>query len=166
MNGKRKSWKERAWKLLAEQHGPSEWVKKRLGWEDWETLGPEAVRFATAEVKRRRRLEGGEVLPGGYDAESIAAEAIVNLLEGKGRLAAGSTRSRLVKELERLIRRRIRLLASLKELRVTRGGLEAEQANPESELARVVEQVPDGVGSGYEAVVAREAEERRERLRN
>lgn len=163
MNGKRKSWKERALELLAEQQ--TGWGEETAGWEDWVTLGPKAVRLAAGEMKRRRRRGSGGVLPSGYDAESIAAEAVADVLEGKGHLAPGCTRERLVKELERLIRRKIRRLASLKETRVTEGGLGVEESDTENELAKRAREVPDGSRSGYDAVVAREREERREGLR-
>jgi len=97
-----------------------EWIKKRLVWEDWEALVAEAEEFARVELKRR---VGGRarVLPGGYDAESLAAEAVTELFEGKGRLAPGWTRERLMKQLKRLIQGRIRGLELRKEAAVTRG---------------------------------------------
>jgi hypothetical protein len=167
---KRKTVEQWFGEMLAEQKAERrlpmvEWVKKRLGWEDWQTLMPKSVRFAATELKRRRGRASGEVLPGGYDMESIAGEAIINLLEGKGRLASGWTRERLVKEIERLIRRRVRLLASLKEGRVTQGGLGFDLTGQESELTNAAEQVPDGGADGYEAAVAREEMEARERLK-
>ena len=166
----RKSWRERALELLAEQQAErrlpiEEWVKLRLGREDWETLRPEAVRFAKMESKRRRGWNSSEVLPRGYDPESIVAEAVGDLLEEKGLLAPGWTRERLMKALERLIRRKIRLLASLKEGRVTRGGLRLEQPEAESQSAKAAKQVPDGSNNAYEAAVAREERERQERLK-
>ncbi len=48
---------------------------------------------------------------------------------------------------------------------MTEGGLGVEQSDPENELAKRARQVPDGSRSGYDAVVAREGEERRERLK-
>src|SRR5512140_286231 len=151
----RKSWIERAEELLAEQQAErrlpiEEWVKLRLGREDWETLRPEAVRFAKMESKRRRGWKSSEVLPRGYDPESIVAEAVGDLLEEKGLLAPGWTRERLMETLERLIRRKIRLLASLKEGRVTEGGLALEQGDEDNKLAKAAKQVPDRSKNGYE----------------
>jgi hypothetical protein len=168
VNGKGKTWEERARELLEEQASERfnlpEWVKRRLGWEDWERLEPAAARFARKELKRRRRKNSGEVLPGGYDVESIAAQAITDLLEGKGRLAPGWTGSRLVREVERLIRRRVRLLASLKEARAPRYELDAEQPDSEESATEAVLLVPDECRDGCGEMMEREAEERRERL--
>ena len=59
------------------------WVQKRLRWEDWELLRNEVVILARKEVKRRKwRGSYGGLLPEGYDAESVAAEAIQELLSG------------------------------------------------------------------------------------
>jgi hypothetical protein len=163
MNSKGRTWEERARELLgepaAERLNLPEWVKSRLGWEDWERLGPEAARLAQMELSRRRRKSSGEVLPGGYDAESIAAQAIMDLLEGKGRLAPGWTGSRLVRELERLIRRRVRLLASLKETRAPRYELDAEQPGSDEGVLRAAVSVPDGCRDGCEEMMAKESEE-------
>ncbi len=64
MNGKRKSWKERALELLAEQQADwrlpiEDWGEETVGWEDWVTLRPKAVRFAAGEMKRRRLPDPG-----------------------------------------------------------------------------------------------------------
>lgn len=61
------------------------WVQERLGWEDWETLGGEAVEFAAKEIRRRKwRRSPGGLVAGGYDAQGIAAGAMAEVLSGKG----------------------------------------------------------------------------------
>jgi hypothetical protein len=110
----RESWLVRAMWLQAEHEAKEtvgEALHKRIRWEDWVTLLPELVEFARSEI-RRRRWRGGRsrVLPEGYDANSVAAEVIRQVLQGKGRLAVGWTRERLVKELQRKVSNEVRLL--------------------------------------------------------
>jgi hypothetical protein len=95
---------------------PAEWCAERLRWEDWDSLSREALAMARKELRRHGR---GGVLPGGYDAESIAAQAIADLMSGKARAPVGPTQERLVKKLEGLIQGKIRLLGMLKETSVT-----------------------------------------------
>jgi hypothetical protein len=162
------SWAERAQRLLDEEAASGgeagERVKVRLRWEDWATLGREAVKLAARELKRRHGLEAGAVLAGGYDAESIGAQAVADLLAGKGRVAAGWTEARLAKELERLVSRKIRLLTSLKEARTTRS--EWDGVRPEAGMVPVsnLVRVPAACADGRETVLEREDTERRERL--
>jgi hypothetical protein len=135
-----------------------EWVKERLGWEDWEGLRIEVVTMAEMVLKRRRR---GMVLPGGYDAESIADQVIADVLEGKGRIAAGWTRERLRKELERLVVGKIRLLQMLKESSVT--GTEWKR-NANGREVSVLADVRDESANGYEKLVGQEEEQWRKEL--
>jgi hypothetical protein len=95
---------------------PEEWVQSRLRWEDWQTLLPELVQFARQEIRRRRwRGKRSGVLPEGYDANSVAAEAIASALRGEARLAPGWTRERLMQELERKVSNEVRRLHKLQE---------------------------------------------------
>jgi hypothetical protein len=98
-----------------------ELVQSRLRWEDWESLRAETAAFAKKEIRRRKwRGARGGVLPGGCDAEDIADQAIGELLSGKGRVAIGFVRERLVRELKRLVSGKIRVLHGLREARATR----------------------------------------------
>ena len=100
---------------------PEQWVQSRLRWEDWETLLPELVQFAKQEIRRRRwRGMRSGVLPEGYDANSVAAEAIAAALRGEARLAPGWTRERLMKELQRKVSNEVRRLHKLTEARAMR----------------------------------------------
>jgi hypothetical protein len=140
---------------------PNEWIKKRLLWEDWETLMPEAVELAKGELKRR--LGGrARVLPGGYDAESVAGEAVADLLAGKRQIAPGWTRERLMRQLGRVIRGKIRALELRKETAVTRGEWEM---NGEGEQVSVLAGVRDHGKDASELAMAREEEARRQRLK-
>ena len=157
----RESFEEKLAKLAQECERKltnQEWVKERLGWEDWEGLRREAVAMAELVLKRRRR---GMVLPGGYDAESIADQVIADVLEGKGRIAPGWTRARLMKELERLVLGKIRLLQMLKETSVT--GTEWRR-NANGQEVSVLANVRDESANGHERLVGQEEEQRREQL--
>ncbi len=82
-----------------------EMVPSRVRWENWEKLRREAVGFVKQEIRRWRWRRGrGGLLPEGYDAEGIANQVIAELLAGKGRVALGFTRERVVAELKRLAR--------------------------------------------------------------
>jgi hypothetical protein len=95
---------------------PEEWVQSRLGWEDWQSLLAELVQFAKQEIRRRRwRGKRSGVLPEGYDANSVAAEAITRVLRGEARLGMGWTRERLMLELERKVSNEVRRLHKLQE---------------------------------------------------
>jgi hypothetical protein len=103
----KETWAERAERLLEEAkraESVGERVARRLGWEDWERLLPELVDFARGEI-RRRKWRGGRpgVLPEGFDANSVAAEAVLTALQGEARLAPGWTRERLMNELKRKV---------------------------------------------------------------
>lgn len=112
---------ERIGREYEEKLRPEERVQSRLGWEDWETLLPELVRYARREIRRRRwRGWRSGVLPEGYDANGVAAEVIVSALRGKARLAPGWTRERLMRELERKVSNEVRRLHKLQEACRTR----------------------------------------------
>ncbi|MGH7971004.1 MAG: hypothetical protein ACREIC_19965, partial [Limisphaerales bacterium] len=136
-----------------------EWVKERLRWEDWETHYREAVALAVRLLKGRGRRR---VLPGGYDAQSIAAQVIADMLDGKGGMVGGWTRERLVKRVEWLVRAKIRSLERLKETSVT--GSEWVRSCNGQELS-LLEREADPGANAYEAVAAREKEEQREDLK-
>ena len=136
-----------------------EWVEERLRWEDWETHYREAAALAARLLKRGGRRR---VLPGGYDAQSIAAQVIADMLDGKGGMVGGWTRERLVKRLEWLVRAKVRSLARQKEALVT--GSEWVKGGDGQELS-LLQREPDPGANAYEAVAAREKEEQREELR-
>ena len=149
MNAK-KSWEERAAELLKElrqRRTPEENVRWHLDGEEWERWLPEAEKIAKRELRCRRwRGARGGVVPGGYDAEALASEAVMTIFKGKARIGVGYTAERLVRELERLIRQRVRVLARRKESKAMRsewevaleGGerlrsIECVESAPESE---------------------------------
>ncbi len=155
---------EELWREATRKLTVGEWSKSRLQWEDWETLGPEAVELAKQELRRRRwRGARGGVAPRGYDAEAIAYEVIGEMLQGKSRVGAGWTRERLVKELERMISGKVRALNSLKETKAMRNECDISPRKASGEPVSVLPQVLGEEQSGYEALV--EAEEGRESLR-
>jgi hypothetical protein len=166
-----KTWIARAWAVLeeqaAERMNSGEWVQRGLRLEDWKVLAAELVDFARGELARRRwRGAQGGVVPGGYDADSVATEAIAQLLGGRCRLGPGFTREALKRELERLAGEKVRLLHRLKEAAGTRG--EWDMVRPEedaSEPVSILSQVREPGGDAFDAAVEREAEERREGLR-
>ncbi|HEV2208124.1 MAG TPA: hypothetical protein VG167_05075 [Verrucomicrobiae bacterium] len=133
---------------------PEQMVQSRLRWEDWETLRKEAVAFAEREIYRRKwRGSRGGVLPEGYDGEAVANQAIGEMLAGKCRLAFGWTRERLVRELKRLVSRRVRVLHRLKEAWSVRSEWEGVEAEGESMLDKVG---GDGVGVDEEVMQSEE----------
>jgi hypothetical protein len=141
-----------------------ELVQSRLRWEDWESLRAETAAFAKKEIRRRKwRGARGGVLPGGGDAEDIADQAIGDLLSGKGRVAIGFVRERLVKELKRLVSGKVRVLHGLREARATRSEWDVlpvkEGDGPVSFFAGLLD------GGAIADETAAEREERRERLR-
>ncbi len=165
MNEKLMRRMEQIWREVSQKRSNEKWVKSRLGWEDWEGICKEAVVLAKQELRRRRwRGARGGVVPRGYDAEAIAWEAIGEMVEGKGRMVPGWTRERLLKELERLISGKVRLLHSLKETRAMRSewvvSPDAADGEPPVSLLRAV---PGDGPNGYEAAV--QAEEGPESLR-
>jgi hypothetical protein len=144
-----------------------EWVQERLRWENWELLCRETVDFAKGELRRRRwRGSRDGVLPGGYDADALAAEAIAQLLAGRCRLPPGFLRVSVRGELQRLVRDKIRSLHRLKEAAGTRSEWEVVPLDEAAEPASVFDLASGGLcSSGFQAVSGREEEERRERLR-
>jgi hypothetical protein len=170
VKGERKTWKERAWELLdgqrEERLRPGERIRERLQWEDWEGLRREATVVAAEEIKRRRwRGARDGVLPGCLGAEDVAGQVIAEVLEGKGRLTAGLAGPKLTAELGRLVRQKIRLLHRLKEAPRVRSEWEVAPTAERGERASVFSAMHGGAGTGYEAAVEREEEERREGLR-
>ncbi len=134
-----------------------EWVQEHLRWEDWGALRKQAEEFAARELQRRGR-ERGEVLPGGYDAESIAGQVIADMLEGKSRLQIGWTREQLVRELRRLILGKIRLLGMLKDASSVYRGVNGNCGIVPGERCGPAE-------TGFEALARREEERRLEQVR-
>jgi hypothetical protein len=100
------------------------------------------------------------VLPGGYDAEGIANQAIQEMLAGDCRLAVGWTRERLVRELRRVVGRRVRGLHHLKEAAAMRSEWEGANGAEHNTL----EGLADAGESADAAATRREEEERRERV--
>ncbi len=152
------------WREVTKKRTNEEWVKSRLEWEDWRTFYPEAVELAKRELRRRRwRGAQGGVVPRGYDAESIASETIARMLAGESRIAPGWTPERLMKELERMITRKVNLLWSLKEAQAIRSEWEIAPPNVNGEPVSALSDVAGDGQNGYEAAV--EAEEGEEGLR-
>jgi hypothetical protein len=142
---------------------PAELAQSRLRWEDWARLQVEAVGFAKEEIRRRRwRGRRGGMLPEGYDAEGVANEAIGEIMEGKGRLAVGFTRERVVNELKRLVSQRVRVLHRLKEAAAVRS--EWEDANGDGEGKSLLRGVPAEWANVEEAVCLEEEESWRGRV--
>ena len=122
-----------------------ELVKSRLRWEDWESLSLEALVYARKAIGRRKwRGSRGGTLPGGYDAETVVAQVIEDMLNGKARLAFGWTRERLVKELQRMVRQKVRELHRLKETPVVRSEWEVLAPNELGEPVSVLERIAEG----------------------
>jgi hypothetical protein len=104
-------------------------------------------------------------VPGGYDADSVAAEAIAQLLGGRCRLPPGFTREAVKKELQRLVGEKVRLLHRLKEARGTRSEWDTVAPDEDAvEPVSIVSLVRDPGGNAFDAAVEQEAEERREAL--
>jgi hypothetical protein len=142
-------------RLLRELHdlrgrGSDAWRQEHLRWEDWGRHQKEAAVYAAQELRRRGRRSGA-VLPGGYDAESIAGQAVADVLEGKSRLTVGWTRGRLMQELRRRIRGKIRLLGMLKEGAKADGG-------PDPKFVGKVEEVGGPEEDGFEVLARLEDE--------
>ena len=152
------------WKEVTERKTSQEWVQSRLRWEDWERLAPQAEAFAARELRRRRwRGKRSGVVPEGYDAKGIAAQAIAEMLSGHCRLAPGFTAERVQRELERLIRQRIRQLHMLAEARLVRSEWEVlradEEGNRASVFGRLVDENAGLAATEEEEVRARVKEE-------
>src|SRR6266699_3440792 len=125
------------------------WVKERLEWEDWERLLKATEIFAKGQIRRRWWRGGkGGVIPEGHDASSIAAEAAIKLLSGKGRLAPGWTRERLQQELNRLASNEIRRLHSLKETELMRNEWDILRPTPEGKLRSIFDRMQGSAGGG------------------
>jgi hypothetical protein len=163
----RRTWQARAWELLealeAGRLSPVERVQERSRWEDWEALRAEAAEFAAKEIGRRKwRGAQDGVLPGGLEAEDIAGQAIAELLGGKCRLALGYVRSKLKRELERLVSQKVRLLHRLKEAPRMRSEWDVAPVEEGDEPVSVFDALPDeGAGGDGEAT---ERDEIRKRL--
>ena len=124
-----------------------ELVRSRLAWEDWEGLRVEAVACAKEEIRRRkwRGVHGG-VLPNGCEAEDVADQAIAEMLEGRCRLALGFTRERVVAELKRLVKRRVRVLHGLRETGAMRNEWDVVPVKEEKEPVSVFQGMADERG--------------------
>ena len=142
---------EKLARLLDEQKNESvkDRVQTRLQWEDWETLLAELIEHAKAEI-RRRKWRGSKtgVLPKGYDANSVASQAVMRALQGKARLAVGWTRERLLKELKRNVSNEVRQLHKLKETRLSRNEWDIVKPTPSGALRSVLAGIAGGCG-GY-----------------
>jgi len=155
---------EQIWREVRENQPKEGWVTSRLQWEDWESLGRDAVEFAKQELRRRRwRGARGGVAPRGHDAQTIAWEMIGEMVQGKSRLVAGWTRERLLKELERLISGKVRLLNSLKETKAVRNEWDVSPPKGNGEGASILAEIPGDEKTGYEVAV--EADEGAESVR-
>jgi hypothetical protein len=127
---------------------PTEFVKSRLRWEDWESLQAGLTRFAEQEIRRRRwRGERDGVLPEGCDANSVAAEVIASALQGKARLAEGWTRERLMRELERKVSNEVRRLHKLQEARRMLSEWEVLSPREDGQVRSVFDEIPGRVQS-------------------
>src|SRR5260221_10590391 len=110
--------------------------------------------MAKREIRRRRwRGAVGGVLPEGHDAQSVASEAIGQMLSGETRLRPGWTRGRLTAELSRLVRNLVRRLHRLREAATTTSEWEGDK----SIFSRIKGRGRDGF---EEAVSAEERDER------
>jgi hypothetical protein len=99
--------------------GMSPELREALGRENWQLLFEWAVAERQIGGLRWRGKRSG-VLPRGYEATSIAAEAISEVFAGKCELAAGYEPEELKRGLERLIVRQVDRLRHLKENAVLR----------------------------------------------
>jgi hypothetical protein len=130
------------------------WRQERLRWENWEALGPEAEEMAKGEIRRRRwRGAAGGLLPGGHDAQSVASEAIRQMLSGETRLKPGWTGERMRVELRRLVRSLVRRLHRLTEAARTTSEWEGGKS--------IFSRIKGGGRDAFEEAVG--AEERQER---
>ena len=151
---RKNKWLEKAERLLGEagKRGThAELLLQRLGWEDWETVRRETVEFAKGEI-RRRKWRGARkgVLPDGCDAEDVTENAISELVTGKGRLAVGWVRSRLVEELRRLVRQKVRLLHRRREVSAMRGEWDVGPCGEEGKRESAFRNLADSNGNGEE----------------
>ncbi len=144
-----------------------EQAKKRLQWEDWNSLLSELVSYAGWQIGIRWwRGELGEgVLPEGYDANALASEAIATALRGESRLVFGWTRERLVRELKRLVSREVRRLQSLIEASRMRSEWDILPPDEEDQLQSVFEEMEGTIADGSEELMEKEEEARRERIK-
>jgi hypothetical protein len=157
MNERWKRQMEQIWREVTEKQTNEGWVRSRLQWEDWESLGRDAVKVAKQELRRRRwRGARGGVVPRGHDAQTIAWEAIGEMVQGKSRLVPGWTRERLLKELERLISGKVRLLNSLKETKAVRNEWDISPPNKNGERVSILADVLGEEKTGYDVAVAAE----------
>jgi hypothetical protein len=162
----RKSYQEKLAEIAREYEKKvtnEEWVQSRLRWEDWETLRKDTVAFARGELRKRRwRGARSGVLPTGDDAEGVADQAIAELLGGNCRLMPGFLRSTVQKELERLVKDRIRRLHGLKEARAMRSEWEVLPADEEGNRKSVFPAIVDE-NAGRAAEEEKEVRERAKR---
>jgi hypothetical protein len=164
MNERWKRQMEQIWREVEEKQTKEGWVRSRLQWEDWESLAQDAVKLAKQELRRRRwRGARSGVVPRGYDAQTIAWEMIGEMVQGKSRLMPGWTRERLLKELERLISGKVRLLNSLKETRAVRNEWDISPPKENGERVSILSGVPGEEKTAYDVAV--EAEEGPESVR-
>jgi DNA-binding CsgD family transcriptional regulator len=156
-----KSWPARAQAALDDQFlerlRPEERARERLRWEDWESVRREAVSFAENEIRRRKwRGEYQGVVPGGLDGEDVANQVMAEVLSGKGRIAQGLVKSRLLLELKRLISGRVRVLHGRKETSLVRSEWEVSPVKDGEEPISVFEGVCGTELDAGEAVTQRE----------
>ena len=157
---------EELWREYRAPVRGQELVQSRLRWEDWEGLRKEAVEAAKVEIRRRRwRGARGGVLPDGYDAEGIANQVIEEMLGGHCKLAIGWTRERLVKELQRLVSQRVRVLHGRKEAASVRNEWDATRVKEGERRVSAFAKVAGNERSAYEALAEKEdAAEMREKI--
>jgi hypothetical protein len=148
--------------LERERLRPEERVRERLQWEDWKSLLEETTSFARWQIGMRFwRGEWGGTLPEGYDANSLASEAVATLLRGEGRLVLGWTGERLTRELKRLVSREVRRLQSLREASRMRSEWDILLPDEEGQWQSVFEEIEAPAADG--CAVAMEGEEAAQR---
>jgi hypothetical protein len=105
-------------------------LRKVLESENWEELSRRAVELAAGEMNRFRwRGTRKGILPDGYDAESIAAEAVAELFRGNCDLGVRYGREELDREIRRAIHRQIDRLHRRQENRLMRNYGEVDPPN-------------------------------------
>ena len=105
----------------------------------------EAVGYARREIGRYARWRGQDepVLAGGYDAEGVAQATFERLIlrEAAG-VALGPGAEELRRELEALIKHRVRWLHERSETRLTVGEWDVLPPKPNGELASIFDHLP------------------------
>jgi hypothetical protein len=115
-----------------------------LMFENWAELSRQAVRLAGAEMNRYRwRGTKKGILPDGYDAASVAAEAVAELFRGNCNLGLTYSREELETEIRRLVHQQIDRLHRRRENWLLRNGAGLDPPSENIWRRKVLEQVPD-----------------------